>query len=140
MSRTHHRSIRGLFIGLILLGLTVMPTAAATGGERMVSDGRLEAGAGAWRPWLLGSGSQFRLPAPPDKRATRAELDQLEGWAAKRDAAAIDQIRFWDSGSPGLRWNELAIRHAQSKGRVGNRAIRMLGLLNVAIADGMIAA
>jgi membrane-associated phospholipid phosphatase len=80
------------------------------------------------------------LPAPPDKAATRAEIAELEALAAQRDPVALDRIGYWDAGSPAYRWNELAIRHTQSKGIVGNRAIRMLALLNVAIADATVAA
>jgi hypothetical protein len=27
----------------------------------------------------------------------------------QRDASALDQISFWDTGAPSYRWNELAI-------------------------------
>lgn len=125
---------------LLLLALATASQVGAAERGHQRSRGTLEAQAGTWRPWLLTSGGQFRLPPPPDQLATRAELHELESLAGQRDAAALDRIRFWDAGSPGLRWNELAISHAQNKGRVGNRAARMMALLNVAIADGMIAA
>jgi membrane-associated phospholipid phosphatase len=136
MRPTHRLIMLGLLIGLLGLGLPALPAWAAGAGEPSVSRGQLEADAGAWRPWLLSSGSQFRLPPPPDKQATRDELRELERLAARRDAAALDRIRYWDAGAPGYRWNVLAVQHQYGK----PRPWRNLALLNVAIADATIAA
>jgi len=62
-------------MGLVLLGLA--HAAATRPGKDMV-----EPRAGTWKPWVLTSGSALRLPAPPDKTATRAELAELKGMAA----------------------------------------------------------
>lgn len=102
--------------------------------------GPVEPTAGSWKTWVIGSGKEFRLPPPPDSAATRAEIAQLEALAKERDAAAQDLIRYWDSGSPGYRWNELAVQQALKSGVVANRAARMLALLNVAIYDATVAA
>ena len=32
---------------------------------------------------------------------------------ADRDAVALDRISYWDAGSPGYRWNEIATRQTQ---------------------------
>ena len=64
---------------------------------------RLEPGAGGWRTWVLESGSQLRPPAPPDRGATRSEIDALQTFAEARDTAALDQVSYWDSGAPGDR-------------------------------------
>jgi membrane-associated phospholipid phosphatase len=100
----------------------------------------IEPSAGNWKPWVLTSGRQLRLPAPPDAATTRTELNQLRAMAAQRDTAALDLINYWDSGSPGYRWNDLAITHTLGKGIGGGRASRLLALLNIAIADATIAA
>src|SRR5262249_53137856 len=96
--------------------------------------------AGTWKTWVLSSGRQLRLPGPPDPAATREELRQLAGLAARRDAAALDRIGYWDAGSPGYRWSELAIQETFDRGIGGQRAARALALLNVAIYDATIAA
>ncbi len=53
----------------------------------------------------------------------------------------MEQIRFWNSGSPNYRWVELTFNKLLEKGQLvpgpGNRA---LALLNVAIYDAMVAA
>ena len=130
-----------LLVSLALLSLPVLPTLADhTEPGRTTSRGQLEAGAGTWTTWAIASGSQFRLPRPPGRAEMRDEIRQLEALAVQRDAAALDRISYWDAGPPAYRWNELAIRHTQSKGVVGLRAGRMMALLNVAIYDGMVAA
>src|SRR5687767_4187365 len=56
----------------------------------------IEPTAGSWRPWVLASGSELRLGSPPDEGETQAELAQLRDLAARRDAATLDRISYWD--------------------------------------------
>jgi hypothetical protein len=100
----------------------------------------VEPAAGSWSTWVLASGSELRLPPPPDEAATRAELDQLQALASRRDAAALDRIGYWNTGAPPYRWTHRAAKYTQAKNVLGNRAARMLALLNVAMYDGIIAA
>jgi membrane-associated phospholipid phosphatase len=102
--------------------------------------GPIEPTAGSWHTWLLSSGSELRLAPPPDEAATRAELDELQALASRRDAAMLDRIGYWDSGAPSYRWTTYMAKYTQSKNVLGNRAARMLTLLNVAMYDGIIAA
>ena len=62
--------------------------------------GQIEPQAGQWKTWVISSGSQFRLAPPPDQNNTAAELEWLRGFVAQRDKTALDQIRYWDAGSP----------------------------------------
>jgi hypothetical protein len=59
--------------------------------------------------------------------------------AAERDAAALDQVSYWDSGAPGYRWNEIAVAQGLKDG-IALAAYRVLALVNVAIYDATIAA
>ena len=47
----------------------------------------IEPVAGAWRTWVLASGSELRPPPPPGDVVARAELAELRAFAAQRDAA-----------------------------------------------------
>ena len=58
---------------------------------------------------------------------------------AERDAAALDQVSYWDSGAPGYRWNEIAIAQGLKDG-IAIAVYRVLALVNVAIYDATIAA
>jgi hypothetical protein len=133
-----------VLVGLALLGGGPGPAAAQppppTAGARLASTGRVEPGAGAWQTWVLDSGSQLRLPPPPGEAETQAELAQLQEAAARRDAAALDRISYWDAGAPPYRWTERAVKHTQSRNALGNRAFRLLALLNVAVYDATVAA
>src|SRR5882672_401415 len=76
--------------------------------KQQASLGPVEATAGQWKTWVLESGSQLRLPQPPGDSVTDTESGELRALAARRDAAALEQIAYWDAGSPGYRWNEIA--------------------------------
>ena len=99
----------------------------------------IEPEAGSWKTWILASGDQLRPEAPPDEPATQAELAELQGMAAGRDAVALDRISNWDAGSPGNRWNELAIQQTL-RAQMGPDAYRVLALMNAAIYDATVAA
>src|SRR5262245_47696633 len=96
--------------------------------------------AGRWKTWVLSSGSQLRLPPPPDQAATEAELHQLRALAGQRDAAALDRIGFWDSGAPGYRWNGILADELSKHNLAGATTSRHVALMQVAIYDATIAA
>lgn len=129
------RFIVGMLASLSVIGMGVLVQA------QVPQDvGPIEPRAGTWKTWLLRTGDQFRLPAPPDATASRAEIAELQKLAASRDAAALDSIEFWHTGSLNHRWNELAVDESLKNGFNQNRGIRMLALLNVAIYDALVAA
>lgn len=91
---------------------------------------------------MLTAGAQFRLPPPPSQAATAAEIGELKGLAAQRDAMARDLVQFWDTGAPGYRWNAILRDEILSHGTVNSSATtaRHFSPLNVAIYDATIAA
>ena len=101
---------------------------------------QIEPQAGRWKTWVITSGSQFRLPPPPDGLAQEVEIRDLITRASRRDAASLNAINFWDSGPPGYRWNEIAVNLLVKNNITGPRSARVLSLLNVAIYDATIAA
>src|SRR5258708_37495323 len=101
---------------------------------------QIEPHAGEWKTWVLASGSQFRLPAPPGSHESKEEIEVLEKLAEQRDAAALDLIKFWDAGAPSYQWNQMTINELK-KFSVGTvRGERALALVHVAIYDAMVAA
>jgi membrane-associated phospholipid phosphatase len=88
---------------------------------------------------VLGSAGELRPTAPPTNGTTRSELATLKALSAQRDAPALDQISYWDTGAPGYRWNEIAITEGLKEG-IAIAAYRVLALVNVAIYDATIAA
>jgi hypothetical protein len=117
------------------LGASTLPTlarAATPAGGPMI-----EPGAGSWRTWFLGAGSDLRLPAPPD---SAGEVGQVRAMVGQVDAAQLDRITYWDAGAPPYRWNEIATGMA-FKGSFGSGNYpRIQAYLNMAIHDATVAA
>jgi membrane-associated phospholipid phosphatase len=128
------RPLKFALIAVLLMALTPWQAAGAQPGS-----GWMEPAAGGWHTWILTSPSEFRPGAPPDSAATRSELDQLRALAEERDALALDQVAFWDTGAPSYRWNELAVNAALKHNLNTNYATRVLALVHVAVSDAMVA-
>jgi membrane-associated phospholipid phosphatase len=104
------------------------------------SEPQIEPQAGKWKTWVLSSGSQLKIPPPPNRRASEEEIGVLKRLSLGRDSAALDLINFWDAGSPSLRWNEFALDRI-IRNNIGNpRAPRILSYVHVAIYDAMVSA
>ena len=102
------------------------------------TNGVIEADAGSWKTWLLGSASQRAVPPPPD---SSAEVDQVRALAAQRDAATLDRIAYWDAGPAPYRWTEIAIDLAHVKNNLsGSQAARAFALMGAAMYDALIVA
>jgi membrane-associated phospholipid phosphatase len=69
---------------------------------------QIEPTAGAWKTWIIPSGKEFRVAAPPDAAETRRELEWLKSLeGTRKDPKIAQQITFWDAGSPAYRWMDL---------------------------------
>jgi membrane-associated phospholipid phosphatase len=99
----------------------------------------VEPRAGGWKTWVLTSGAELRLPGPPDTAATQAELAEVQALVARRDASALDRIRYWDAGSPAYRWQEL-MAEASVRATTSTPGAKAFALLSVAIYDAVVAA
>src|SRR5215213_2303239 len=133
--RTALHGLGGAGIATALDRVTPHRTLAGQASPEML----IEPEAGSWKTWILTSGDQLRPEAPPDETATPAELSTLQAMVDDRDAVALDRIAYWDAGSPGYRWNEIATQQTQ-RTQMGPGAYRVMALMNVAIYDATIAA
>jgi membrane-associated phospholipid phosphatase len=62
--------------------------------------------AGSWQTWVLNV-NEANIAAAPDKEQTQKELALVKEKLSKNDAKTLQQIRYWDAGSPAYRWNEM---------------------------------
>ena len=122
-----------LLVGTILLTLSA-PVFAQSEMETV------EPEAGSWHTWLLDSGDDLRLEAPPDEEATAAEIAQLMDMMNARDEIALEQITYWNAGPPSYRWNQIAVGAVDTRGVPGASSSRALALVHAAIYDATIAA
>ena len=101
---------------------------------------QIEPRAGAWKTWILQSGRELRLPAPPNRGATEGEIAWLKSFMASADANARSQVNYWDTGSPGMRWIEIVTERIRD-GRVPiTQGWQQAVLMPVAIYDATVAA
>ncbi|WP_172826016.1 phosphatase PAP2 family protein [Friedmanniella luteola] len=101
-------------------------------------DRGVEPTAGTWKTWVLSSGTEIPVKPPPRGQAARRDLDAVLRAAAARTDETLEQISFWDTGSPGFRWNQIGAQLL-----VANPApdtFRVVTYLNLAIYDATIAA
>jgi membrane-associated phospholipid phosphatase len=101
---------------------------------------KVEPKAGKWETWVIPSGSALRLPAPADGDTTATELQWVKDSLSQRDAATLATIRYWDAGSPGYRWMQIAERTVVNAGLATPLQTRALALVAAAISDATIAA
>jgi membrane-associated phospholipid phosphatase len=100
----------------------------------------IEPNAGAWKPWVISSGKDFRVPPPPDESATKAELAQVRDLLAQNDSKVADKITFWDAGSPGYRWIDWVNYRFLQQQKLPPNSFRIYTYLTMAIYDATIAA
>lgn len=98
---------------------------------------QIEPQAGVWKTWVIPSGEAYRLPPPPNAKATQAELKELLALPNKRDSAVIRQIKYWNAGAPGYRWQAVV---EQLHNNFPPAWVRAKALVNVAIYDATVAA
>ena len=75
---------------------------------------QIEPHAGAWKTWVISSGRDYRVPPPPNRWGTRAELRQLANLTRQHDAATKQQIAYWDAGAPAYRWIDFLNNRVQA--------------------------
>ena len=101
---------------------------------------QVEPNAGNWQTWILSSGNQMRLPAPPSDAGAAAELQSLKQIMAGADDAAKASVAYWDAGSPGYRWIQIASQKMVSQNLAAGLYTRGMALVAVAIYDATVAA
>src|SRR5688572_4732553 len=96
---------------------------------------QVEPAAGTWKTWFITSGKDHRLPVPA---SYKNEIAEVLAKQKNMDAAAMQQVIYWNAGSPGYRWQEMMNKMwAVDTGRYGALANLLLG---TATYDATIAA
>lgn len=122
---------------ILLVRESFRPTLGLAAGPNPA--GMIEPEASQWQTWTLKASDELRPAAPPDQAATQKELAEVQALVPQRDAQALEQITYWDTGSPNYRWVQLALE-PYLDGPPNAMVGRTMALLNVALYDAMIAA
>jgi len=62
---------------------------------------------GEWKTFVVNNANELKIPAPPDNEKTQKELKELKEKMSQRNDLSIQEIFYWDAGSPAYRWNQL---------------------------------
>ena len=132
------KQIRLVIFGIALLSLIGLLTSVQIAAQDDLE--MIEPQAGSWNTWLLETGSELRLDAPPNEAETLEEIGELHSLIASVDEDMLAQIRYWSAGAPAYRWNQMASEEYFNRAIPHPPASYGLVLMNVAIYDATIAA
>jgi len=140
------KPVRAAVVGAMTLGLLAQACgsnstsnskpAAASGGIAA------EAKAGDWKPWVLTSADQIKVPAPPKSASpeAKAELSELKDLAAKRTPEIVQDVHKW-SDYPSLEpWVKENMQLVSEQSKNPPLASRGYGLVSVAMYDAVVSA
>ena len=96
--------------------------------------------AGAWKTWIIASGSDHQVPAPPDAAATRTELDWTKSATAEMNPHVIEQMKYWNAGPPSYRWIEMVTKRQSAGQPIGRSMVHAYTYVSLAVYDATVAA
>src|SRR5262252_9559158 len=126
-------SMRLVVMVLVLLGVMAL----LVRGES-ASDGPK---VGQWKTWVLASGTDIPVPAPPADISdqTKAELAELRQLQKERSPITNTAIQYYNAVPATQRWHDLAFALARAAKQSPNRQARLAGILHTALHDAVIA-
>jgi membrane-associated phospholipid phosphatase len=92
---------------------------------------------GRWKTWVLSSGSEIPVPAPPadDSAQTKAELAELRQLQTQRSDITNTAIQYWNRDPATRRWTELTLSLAP----FGLTNARIHAIVHTAMYDAVVA-
>jgi membrane-associated phospholipid phosphatase len=99
----------------------------------------VEPTAGTWKTWAISSGKDFRVPPPPDYRATQQELHEVRAAVANQDPSVLASITYWNAGAPSYRWMQLITNRIVSGKPVTAYSHRLYTYVAMAMYDATVA-
>ena len=126
-------SMRLVVMTLALLGVMALPASGdiVSGGPKV----------GQWKTWVLASGTEIQVPAPPAETSdqTKAELAELRQLQKERSPSANTAIQYYNAVPATQRWHDLAFTLARAEKQSPNRQARLAAILHTALHDAVIA-
>jgi hypothetical protein len=142
-SAARTRRLRVTAAGLACLALSSAMVACGDDGDSaMAAVTRSEPTAGAWKTWVLKSGSEIEVPAPPGKDSAKAKLDEkaVKDAADSRTDATKAVVEKWSGPLPSKPWTETAFDFTAKGPKNPPLSTRNYALLHVAMADAVVSA
>ncbi len=122
---------------MITLMLAFLGVMAQSANADAVRDGPK---AGQWKTWVLTSGKEIQVPAPPPETSdqTKAELAELRQLQKERSPSANTAIQYYNAVPATQRWHDLAHTIARAEKQSLNRQAWMASILHTALHDTVI--
>lgn len=96
---------------------------------------QVEPDAGKWKTWFIPSVETYRLPKPGP---WKEEVSQIASRQKTMDSVALQQVMYWNAGTPGYRWQRM-MQNIWMNDTSYNGALANM-LLSVATYDATVAA
>jgi membrane-associated phospholipid phosphatase len=118
-----------------------MVACGGDGGSATDAVVRAESSAGTWKTWVLASGSEIQVPAPPakDSDKAKADLDAVKAAADKRTSATQAAVDKWSGALPTKPWTEIMFRSIEAGPKNPPLSSRNGALIHVAMYDALVA-
>jgi membrane-associated phospholipid phosphatase len=121
----------------------VAMTLACLGALALPASGEVVSGGpqvGQWQTWVLVSGSDISVPAPPAETSdqTKAELAELRQLQKERSPITNTAIQYYNAVPATQRWHDLAFALARAEKQSPNRQARLAAILHTALHDAVI--
>ena len=97
----------------------------------------IEPDAGSWKTFVLSSATEIPVPPPPRGGRAERELAAVVRAARSRTDDTLEAVSFWDTGSPGFRWNQVGAQLLVAD--PAPDTFRVMTYLSLAIYDATIA-
>jgi hypothetical protein len=96
---------------------------------------------GQWKTWVLASGSEISVPAPPAENSeqTKAELEELRQLQRARSSITDTAIQYYNALPATQRWHDQLMALMARDKVNANRQFRALGILHTALHDAVVA-
>ncbi|MGH8070819.1 MAG: phosphatase PAP2 family protein [Candidatus Entotheonellia bacterium] len=118
---------------LACLGVIALPASGevVSGGPKV----------GQWQTWVLVSGTDIPVPAPPAETSdqTKAELAELRQLQKERTPIANTAIQYYLAVPATQRWHDLAFGLARAEKQSLNRQAYLAAILHTALHDAVVA-
>ena len=127
------RRVTVLAMAFVLPGLIAAPARSEVAGDGTK--------VGQWKTWVLVSGREIHVPAPPADTSdqTKAELAELRQLQKERSPSTNTAIQYYNAAPATQRWHDLAHALARAEKQSLNRQARRAAILHTALHDAVIA-
>ncbi|MBL0407226.1 phosphatase PAP2 family protein [Microvirga aerilata] len=89
---------------------------------------------------FVASRDEVRVPSPPDRSATEAELAELKRLTAERSSTGAERAAYWATGGSAYRWNAVAADEMVLRAIPTPAAARHMALVHAAVHDAVVIA